>query len=276
MTKVETIAHICPALKYSSLLSIGQLCNHGCDAHFDANKVMIRNNAKTMLTGKRSLGAIDKIWILDLYLPPLEQREKETVNGYVNAALNHNNITNIIAFYHASLFYPVLSTWCDATVEGRLTMWSGLTSAQVCHHPPQSIAMHMGQLDQQRPNVRSTQPHPPTPTKIEPTPEYILDHQHDAASPILEPPAQKSHQIYVDCQESMGQIYTDRNGRFLQPSTSGNMMVCVAYEYNMNYLHAEYMQNKPGPQILAAYKRVHNMISARGLKPQLQKLDNEA
>jgi hypothetical protein len=36
------------------------------------------------------------------------------------------------------------------------------------------------------------------------------------------------------------------------------------------------MQSKTGSQIMAAYKRVHNMLTARGLKPKLQKLDNEA
>jgi hypothetical protein len=36
------------------------------------------------------------------------------------------------------------------------------------------------------------------------------------------------------------------------------------------------MQSKTGPQILAAYKRVRKMLTARGLKPKLQKLDNEA
>jgi hypothetical protein len=36
------------------------------------------------------------------------------------------------------------------------------------------------------------------------------------------------------------------------------------------------MQSKTGPQIMAAYKQVHKMLTARGLKPKLQKLDNEA
>jgi hypothetical protein len=36
------------------------------------------------------------------------------------------------------------------------------------------------------------------------------------------------------------------------------------------------MQSKTGPQIMAAYKRVHKMLTDRGLKPKLQKLENEA
>jgi hypothetical protein len=117
-TAILPIPHIFPAIKHSSLLSVRQLCDHGCKAHFDANKVMIRQNGKRMLTGKSSPGTICKLWTLDPYLPTLEQQEKETVNGYVNAALKHDNISNRIFFYHASLFSSVLSTWCDALYAG--------------------------------------------------------------------------------------------------------------------------------------------------------------
>jgi hypothetical protein len=61
MQKGATLAHIFPAIKHSLLLSIRQLCDHGCEAHFDANKVMIRHNGKTMLTRKRSHGTIGKL-----------------------------------------------------------------------------------------------------------------------------------------------------------------------------------------------------------------------
>jgi hypothetical protein len=39
---------------------------------------------------------------------------------------------------------------------------------------------------------------------------------------------------------------------------------------------AEPMKSRTGAERLAAYKRVHTLLSRRGLKPQLQKLDNEA
>jgi hypothetical protein len=120
MPHSAALAHIFPSLKDSSLLSIGQLCDHGCDAYFEATKVTISHKGKLMLTGKRSPGTIGKLWIFDPYLPPLEPTRsppadnKEVVNGYVNSALNHDTIANRIAFYHASLFYPVLSTCCDS------------------------------------------------------------------------------------------------------------------------------------------------------------------
>ena len=36
------------------------------------------------------------------------------------------------------------------------------------------------------------------------------------------------------------------------------------------------MKNKTGPEILAAYTRAHTLFSSRGLRPQLQRLNNEA
>ena len=36
------------------------------------------------------------------------------------------------------------------------------------------------------------------------------------------------------------------------------------------------MKDRSGPEILLAYKRGHELLSSRGLRPQLQKLDNEA
>jgi hypothetical protein len=159
MQEGANVAHIFHALKHSSILSVGQLCDHGCDAHFDANTVTINHNGKTMVTGKRSHDTIGKLWILDPYTQKLEP-DKEQVTGFINAALNQCTVANRIAFYHASMFSPVISTWCDAIDAGRFTTWPGLTSAQVRRHPPQSISMHMDHLDKQRSNFRSTQQRP--------------------------------------------------------------------------------------------------------------------
>ncbi len=50
----------------------------------------------------------------------------------------------------------------------------------------------------------------------------------------------------------------------------------ILYDYDSNYIHVEPMKSKTGPAILAAYKKAHVLLSSRGLRPQLQKLDNEA
>jgi hypothetical protein len=159
MPKGATISHIFPALRNRSLLSVGQLCDHRCEEHFDTNKVTISHRGKTMLTGKRSKGTLGKLRILNPYSPPpapaAPPPAKGKIHRFVNVALNQDTKENRIAFYHTSLFSPVLSTWCDTIDVGRFTTWPGLISSHVGRYPTQSIAMHMGHLDQQRSNARS-------------------------------------------------------------------------------------------------------------------------
>jgi hypothetical protein len=50
----------------------------------------------------------------------------------------------------------------------------------------------------------------------------------------------------------------------------------VLYDYDSNGIPVEPMKSKSVPEILAAYKRAHALLTQRGLKPQKLKLDNEA
>jgi hypothetical protein len=50
----------------------------------------------------------------------------------------------------------------------------------------------------------------------------------------------------------------------------------VLYDYDSNYIHVEPMKSKSGAEILAAYQRAHALLTSRGLRPLLQRLDNEA
>jgi hypothetical protein len=46
-------AHLLPDLTHSSLVSIGKLCDAGCEATFDKNKVVVSKDKTTVLTGTR-------------------------------------------------------------------------------------------------------------------------------------------------------------------------------------------------------------------------------
>jgi hypothetical protein len=200
------------------------------------------------------------------------------------------------------MFSPALSTWCDAIDAGRMTSWPDLTSAQVRRHPPRSEAMVRGHLDQQRANLRSTQPpvvcdrenihRESTPRMTSPphsfdSPEFGNQSPHDPDEAAKshaddwnpqpdEPLALNSHFLYAECAEISGKIFTDQTGRFLATSTSGKKDLLVLYDYDSNYIHVEAMRDRTGAEILAAYQRAHTLLSSRGLRPQLQRLDNEA
>jgi len=199
-----------------------------------------------VLTGTRS--SITRLWNLDaprtVSAPPLSVADTPELNNppsTANAVINNPNLAERIAFYHASLFSPALSTWCTAIDAGHFTSWPELTSAQVRRYPPQSIAMVKGHLDQERANVRSTkltaEKHEITTSHPvpDPTPESLA----------LEPAALKTHFLYADCQPATGQIYTDPTGRFLVPSVSGNSYILVVYDYDSNFIHAEPFTRNP-------------------------------
>ena len=55
-------AQIFSSLAFGSLLSIGQLCDHGCSAYFDKSKLYIMHNGKIIMQGSRGP---TKLWSID-------------------------------------------------------------------------------------------------------------------------------------------------------------------------------------------------------------------
>jgi hypothetical protein len=134
--------------------------------------------------------------------------------------------------------------------------------------------MIKGHLDQSRSNARSTKPklvsfspanqNPPTATTT------------DESSSPADPSSLRTHHIYASYQPITGQIFSDPTGRFILPSSTGNKGMLLLYDHDSNYIHVEPLKNHQSSEMLAAYKRGHALFTQRGLKPQLQKLDNEA
>ena len=65
-----------------------------------------------------------------------------------------------MAFAHAALFSPALSTLENALADGFLINLPRLTLATLRQHPPHSIAEIKGHLDQTHQNLRSNQKFP--------------------------------------------------------------------------------------------------------------------
>jgi hypothetical protein len=125
-------AHIFPSLKSGSLISIGQLCDHGCTATFEATRVRIYHHDKVIMVGHRS-PTTNNLWLLELEgttpkntspsnRPPVPLVLEPSM-GTANSLMKYDTIAECIAFYHASLFSPVISTWCDAIDAGHFTTW---------------------------------------------------------------------------------------------------------------------------------------------------------
>jgi hypothetical protein len=247
-------AHVFPSLQSHSLLSIGQLCDHGYKAVFTNDCVTITCDDLVLLTGTRS-SSTNGLWTLDSLGPTTTSSVAPSgpITGSVNAmfhtTLAYNTIANRIDFYHASLFSPSLSTWCHAIDAGHFLTWPSLTSSAVRKYPPQSTPMHQGHLDQIRANLRLTR----------------------LPASIMQQPTNDA-----DCHCTTGLVYTDPTGKFIVPSVSGNQYLLIVYEADSNYIHAEPTIDRTGPSIIAAYQRSIAFLQSRCFKPLLQCLDNEA
>jgi hypothetical protein len=136
---------------------------------------------------------------------------------------------DIVAFMHAALFSPAISTLTQAIDKGYIHHFPGLTAQTIRRHPPFSTATVKGHQDQIRKNVRSTK------TQAEPVPS---DPCTDAF-PSDNPQGDRTHYCYTDVHEITGQIFTDQTGKFVLPSSNGNKylwcyMITTAMPYSPN------------------------------------------
>jgi hypothetical protein len=273
-------AHIFPGLKSGSLISVGQLCDHGCTALFTAKQVHIHYQDHIIMTGHRSIDT-NNLWILEIAdgEPSSEPVNKPTTDqdptleptiGTANSMISYDTIAERIAFYHAALFSPVISTWCDAIDNGHFTTWPELTSAQVRKYLPHgSGPMIKGHLHQQRANLRSTKPK-------EHTPEQAQVLKDDAAPPLSSPPEARTHFVFIKVEPITGKTYSDQTGKFIAPSASGMNYLFIMYDFDSNTIHADPIKNRTAAEIKRAYAKIVKLLQSRGLHPKLQFLDNEA
>ena len=94
-------AHIFPQLASGSLLSIGQLCDHGCSAYFDKSKLYILYNGRIIIQGTRNH---TRLWTINAPQEPTHSS---------NLGIDAPTIAEIIKF-NDSLFSPTLSTLAQA------------------------------------------------------------------------------------------------------------------------------------------------------------------
>jgi hypothetical protein len=73
-----------------------------------------------------------------------------------------------------------------------------------------------------------------------------------------------------------GQIYTDQTDRFPVVSSKGNKYIMILYGYDRNAIMAQPIKARTAPELLRAFQVIEQELVARGLKPKLMKLDNEA
>jgi hypothetical protein len=244
-------AHILPGLVHNSLISVGQLCDNECSVTFTQDKVTVSKNGKNVIYGSRDPKS--RLWRVNLK----QIFEPDTVQ--CNHAHENNNQKVLINYLHAACFSPVKSTWITAIKNGNFSSWPGLTEHAVEKHLSKSTSTTKGHLNQQRQNARTT--------RIKDA--QVLVPEHDIDHGI------KTQFVYAATIDA-GQIYTYQTGRFPVVSSKGNKYIMIVYDYDSNAILAQPIKYRTAPELLKAFQVMEQELVARGLKPKLMKLDNEA
>jgi hypothetical protein len=243
-------AHILPGLVHNSLISVGQLCDNGCIVTFTHDQVTVTKNNKCVM--HRSRDPKSRLWRVNL------NQKLKIHEIQCNHAHDNNNEKDLINYLHAACFSPVKSTWITAIKNGNFITWPGLTEHDVEKHLSKSTATTKVHLNQQRQNARTTQ--------IKTT---NADTESDIDHGI------KTQFVYAATIDA-GQIYTDQTGRFPVVSSKGNKYIMIVYDYDSNAILAQPIKDRRAPELLKAFQIMEQELVARGLKPKLMKLDNEA
>lgn len=290
-------AHIFPHLASGSLLSVGKLCDAGCTAMFNKNKLFIMHNGKIIMQGTRQA---NKLWTIDNNQNNPTSKTSTPFQHSLNSMIDTPTIAERIKFFHASLYSPVLETLKNAIQAGFLTSFPGFTITQLRKHLPNPTATPKGHMRAIRHSQRSTKKvfksnyHLNNTTEVNPTIHIIPAEESENNStieptvttpsslptteekPLQEINNERTNEVYPECFPISGQIYTDQTGAFPVASTAGNRYIMILYDYDSNYIAAEPIPSRTEFQLLQAYKKMRRTLQLRGLKPKLQRLDNEA
>jgi hypothetical protein len=142
---------------------------------------------------------------------------------------------------------------------GNFLSWPGLNEHTVETHLSKSTSTVKGHLNQQRKNARTT--------KIKDA--QLLDPENDIDHGI------KTQFVYAATIDA-GQIYTDQTGRFPVVSSKGNKYIMILYDYYSNAILEQPIKDRTAPDLLKAFQVMEHELVARGLKPKLTRLDNQA
>ena len=134
LPKEAILARIFPQLHSASLLSIGQLCDAGCEATMNERRLNVYLNNELILTGPRNKE--NKMWEVtfkDTLHPNMPSYvslhpnmpssvckivTNTTSNTHTNQLLNNvyrlTTTSSVILYLHAVAFFPVKSTWLKA------------------------------------------------------------------------------------------------------------------------------------------------------------------
>jgi hypothetical protein len=263
-------AHRAPGITHN-LVSAATLADAGCELFFHKTGCEISLNGEIILRGWRD--PTTRLWRISLIpdngntIVPSDQTVT-LPQPQANNIYECSNTQQLIQFYHATMGYPVISTWIKAIDLGYFRGWRGLTPDRVRRFIKPSAINKLGHMDQTKAGTRSTKssriPQPESP----PPPDSMKP-------PNQAPQNDKTNMVFLTIAEVNGQLFTDQTGRFPVTSNKGNNYIVIFYVVDANYIKSYPIKSRHRTELIKAYDDVNTFLRTRGYRPQLHKLDNE-
>jgi hypothetical protein len=251
-----SIVHVFPGMANHYLLSSGQLCNEGYTVTFKNASVTICDSQEfQILSGARNLDT--GLWRINL-----RQENQQPQHAVANNVYELINTGALVNYLHKALFSPTKSALLQTVKNGHIITWPGLTEKAINTHLKLTPATTMGNMNQRRQNIGSTSKTPIT-SDIE---NFTTTNTNSGT---------KTHLFYSVLVNQV-QLYTDLTAKFPVRSSKGNSYVMVCYVFDCNYVKVVPMKPQSTSEWVKAYDHIHQELTAKGFKPKLQTLDNEA
>jgi hypothetical protein len=204
---------------------------------------MITFEGQEIITGTRNPGT-DGLWTTVL---PTQSKPQAFPPAIHNQAMP----ANLVAFAHAALFSPALSTLDMALSKGFLPPFMGLSHQTLHKYPPHSEATIMGYLDNKHKNIQST--------KAKATADDI-----EYEFPVQPADTTRTNQCYLSASEPKHLVYTDQTGQLPSTSNEGNKYLLVAYDYDSNCILLRPIRNRHADTLTKAIADIHTILSRGG------------
>lgn len=258
----------------NSLFGITELTEQGCNVTFSPEGVTLSRDGDDFHYSPKSPS--DMFWQLPL-APAINAPNSPSPIDHANSLVSLPSDRDFVAFMHASLGSPVISTLLRALRRQWLGTIPRLTAALVHKHRPNSIATALGHLDQTRQGLHSTATiNSYTPPSKEPPlqdhPDTNSSDNPDAADFTPDEPYDASDTPLVFC-KLMNVADFDSTGRFPVQSINKNEYMLVSYFKGS--IHVEPMPSRHHTSYITAYQRTFDHWKQYGPLPGIVRLDNE-
>ena len=259
----------------NSLFGITELTEQGCDVTFSQGGLALYQGGNQIHYSPKI--STDMFWQLPL-VPASTSPDNTPVFAAANALISLPSDRDFVAFMHATLGSPAISTLLRALRRRWLDSIPRLTAAIVHKHRPNSVATALGHLDQTRQGLRSTNISSPVTieTLSNAHPALPIDeggsNNPDAEDTTLDEPYDESDIPLVFC-KLMNAADCDATGRFPIQSMNKNEYMLVSYFKGS--IHVEAMPSRHHTSYIDAYQHTFDHWKKYGPLPGIIRLDNE-